>query len=107
MKEDPEETADESAPDATESEDTAAAETAKPTAAFELIDGARIEYGTRSGKVTSVRGNGEKPYDVQIRWDGAKYPEWYLFAALRKASEEGEFRVVEQGRVSFLQKLLP
>ena len=34
-------------------------------------------------------------------------PEWFLFAALRQGWNEGEFRIVEQGRESLLAKLMP
>ena len=90
-----------------ETEEAAAPEKPKPTGKFELISGAIVEYGQRKGKAVEVRGNGPEPYDVQIRWDGDKYPEWFLFAALRAAWAEGEFRVVQQGRESLLSKLMP
>ena len=54
-----------------------------------------------------VRGNGPEPYDVQILWEGTKYPEWFLFAALRNGWAQGEFRIVQQGRESLLAKLMP
>ncbi len=91
---------------AAETED-AAPEKPKPTGTFNLVSGAKVEYGQKKGKVAGVRGNGPEPYDVQILWEGTKYPEWFLFAALRNGWAQGEFRIVQQGRESLLAKLMP
>jgi len=79
----------------------------KSTKPFELIAGAKVEYATRTGTVVDVRGNGDAPYDVQIRWKGEKYPVWFLYRALEVAYGQGEFRIVKQGTPSFLSKICP
>ena len=56
---------------------------------FDLKTGARISYGQKQGKVISIRGNGKAPYEVGIRWDDEKHPEWMLFAALKLAYKQG------------------
>jgi len=92
---------------AAKADEAPATEKPRPSGPFEIVPGARIEYGQRKGRVAEVRGNGAEPYDVEVRWEGAKYPEWFLFAALRQGWNEGEFRIVEQGRESLLAKLMP
>jgi hypothetical protein len=92
---------------AAETEEAAPPEKPKPSGTFNLISGAKIEHGKRSGTVAKVRGNGPEPYEVQIRWEGEKYPEWHLFAALKQAWSQGEFCIVKQGRESLLSKLMP
>ena len=55
---------------------------------FDLKAGARISYGQKQGKIISIRGNGKAPYEVGIRWDDEKHPEWMLFAALKLAYKQ-------------------
>jgi hypothetical protein len=72
---------------------------------FALKSGARIQYGPRTGKVEEVRGGGPEPYEVKIRWEGSKYPEWALFASLRGFYQQGELKIVEQGKGTLFERL--
>jgi hypothetical protein len=74
---------------------------------FEIKVGARVAYSGKTGKVTGVRGNGPQPYEVQVRWEGESHPEWFLFVTLTKLHAGGHFRVVEQGRGTWLARLCP
>lgn len=71
---------------------------ALPLEKLALRPGAEVEHANRRGVVREVRGNGDRPYDVQIRWTSEKYPEWHLFAALECAHAQGKFRVLRAGR---------
>jgi hypothetical protein len=76
-----------------------AAETPAPAAPakrapFALRHGARVELGPKKGKVKIVRGTGDVPYDVQIRWDGEKYPEWHVYRTLQLHFDAGRFKIL-------------
>lgn len=79
--------------------------TEAPRPPFELKVGARIEYGPRTGKVVAVRGHGPQPYEVHIRWDGVKYPEWHIYVTLGRLYEQGQLKILEQGRGTLLERI--
>jgi hypothetical protein len=83
--------------------EAAAPQTPRPP--FDLLPGAQVQYGPRRGTVVEVRGNGFVPYDVLIRWDGVKYPEWSIYETLKRLYEQGEFKVLAPGRLSFFERL--
>ena len=60
---------------------------------FALRAGAEISYGTKTGRVKTVRGNGTEPYDVGIQWDGERHLVWRLYRALKGAYEKGLLQV--------------
>ena len=75
---------------------------------FTLKTGAEVEYGPRKGVVESVRGGAagaDNFYDVLIRWEDQKYPEWYLYVTLKKLYAQGEFDILNQGKRTFLERL--
>ena len=49
-----------------------------------LTAGARIRLGYRSGTVEQVRGRWAWPYDIRIRWDGEKHPQYIVFTSLAR-----------------------
>jgi len=75
--------------------DSASSSTRAATAApipLELKKGMRIQIGYRRGTVESVRGGWSKPYDVRVRWDGEKYPQWILHRTLEADHESGKLK---------------
>src|SRR5438093_1100834 len=59
-----------------------------------LQRGARIQLGYRQGTVDCVRGGWKKPYDVLVRWEGEKYPQWLLFTTLELEYRKGTLKVL-------------
>ena len=74
---------------------------------FTLQKGARIELGHRTGKVLMVRGSGTVPYDVQVRWEGSKRPEWLIYRSLAVRYERGELKILKQGKGTLMQRICP
>ena len=60
---------------------------------FALRAGAEISYGTKTGRVKTVRGNGTEPYEVGIEWAGDRHLVWLLYRALKGAYEQGNLQV--------------
>lgn len=63
---------------------------------FALRSGTRLRLGPRRGTVTRLRGGTTEPYDVQIRWDGHKYPEWHIYRSLLYLHRQGRLEVLEE-----------
>lgn len=94
---------------------TGGAEAAAPAASaggnpshFLLKTGAEVAYGPRAGAVESVRGGSgqaDGAYEVMIRWRGEKYPEWYLYATLKRLHDQGEFKILRQGKGTVWERL--
>jgi len=99
-------TAAETAANAATDETSATQNPAEP-AVFALEPGARVRYGPDTGRVLEVRGGGEEPYEVEIRWDGKKYPEWHLYRSLARRFRGGDFEVLKPGRRSILRRICP
>lgn len=68
--------------------------TAVPKGPLVLQRGAKIRLGFRTGLVKSVRGGGKKPYEVMVRWDGEKYPQWITFRTLELDHERGRLTLI-------------
>jgi hypothetical protein len=80
---------------------TAQSSTATPKGAPSEVDGqlvlergSRIQLGYRQGTVGCVRGGWTKPYDVRVRWDGEKYPQWLIFTTLELDYKKGNLKVL-------------
>lgn len=61
---------------------------------FELRPKAQVRLGHRTGHVKTVRGNRGIPYEVEIRFDGEKYPQWFQYRTLRLHWEKGVFTIL-------------
>ena len=64
------------------------------SAPLALKRGARIQLGYRAGTVESVRGGWTKPYDVKVRWDSEKYPQWISHMTLELDHMHGKLKVI-------------
>jgi hypothetical protein len=65
-----------------------------PKEPFQLRGKQRVQHGARAGKVLTVRGNRDIPYDVEILFDGEKYPQWFQYGTLRLFYEKGVFQLL-------------
>jgi len=63
-------------------------------APLSLAAGTRIQLDHRRGIVDWVRGNWVKPYDVRVRWDGEKQPEWHIFTTLERDYRQGRLKLL-------------
>jgi len=76
------------------------AETPSPDAAaasrkpFSLAPKTRLKLGPRTGQVRTVRGNRDIPYEVEIRFEGEKYPQWFQYHTLRLHWEKGILEIL-------------
>ena len=59
-----------------------------------LKRGTRIRLGHRTGTLEAVRGDWKEPYEVRIRWDGEKYPQYIVFRTLERDHEQGKLKVL-------------
>ncbi|HZN57164.1 MAG TPA: hypothetical protein VFD71_03735 [Planctomycetota bacterium] len=75
-------------------EPTSAAPAAAPPVPLRLARGAKIQLGRRQGVVEAVRGDWKKPYDVRVRWDGEKYPQYIIFRTLEIDNDSGRLKVL-------------
>ena len=70
------------------------ATTEAPKPPLQIRKGSRIRLGFRQGRVTTVRGGGEKPYDVLVSWDGEKYQQWLIYSQVERDYELGNLQVL-------------
>lgn len=75
------------------------AHAAPPTAStgLTLRVGDRIRLDWRKGSVEDARGGRERPYEVRVRWDGAKVPEYIVFETLARAHRLGRLERLSEG----------
>lgn len=72
----------------------AAPPSAAPLAPFSLRRGTRLQLGARTGTVEAVRWSGSHPYDVKLRWDGEKYPQFLLHRTLEFSYTSGALKLL-------------
>jgi len=73
------------------------AETPERSGPLRLKKGRRIQHGYRQGTVDYVRGGWSEPYDVRVRWDGEKYPQWIVFKTLELDYKQGKLTLLDGG----------
>jgi hypothetical protein len=65
-----------------------------PRGPLSIRRGSRIRLGRREGRIDTLRGGGPRPYDVLIRWDDEKYPQWLIYTQLEREHELGNLAVL-------------
>ncbi len=69
-------------------ENTAAVVSERPPLVIKR--GTRIQMGPRRGRIDQVRG--DPVYDVRVKWEGEKYPQFLLYQSLKRQYELGNLR---------------